>query len=66
MFVMYCVQGCAARNVHNFKQDQIQDMAERWEPAPPMYLQLDVSVSAHSSLQEWRAISFEVEILQYL
>ncbi|CAM6106919.1 unnamed protein product [Calypogeia fissa] len=35
--------GCAARNVHNFKLDQIQDMAQRWESAPPMYLQLDVS-----------------------
>ncbi|KAL6005518.1 hypothetical protein ACLOJK_006085 [Asimina triloba] len=36
--------GCAARNVHGFTVEQIQKMAEQWEEAPPMYLQLDVQV----------------------
>ncbi|CAA6666218.1 unnamed protein product [Spirodela intermedia] len=34
--------GCAARNVHGFTLDDIKGMAERWEEAPPFYLQLDV------------------------
>ncbi|KAJ8621544.1 hypothetical protein MRB53_030073 [Persea americana] len=34
--------GCAARNVHGFTSDDIQKMADQWEEAPPLYLQLDV------------------------
>lgn len=37
-------QGCAARNVHGFTQDDIQRMAGQWEEAPSMYLQLDIKV----------------------
>lgn len=35
--------GCAARNVHNFSADKVQEMADHWEAAPPLYLQLDIS-----------------------
>ncbi|KAJ7564448.1 hypothetical protein O6H91_02G017900 [Diphasiastrum complanatum] len=35
--------GCAARNVHDFTLEQVQKMAECWEPTPQLYLQLDVS-----------------------
>lgn len=34
--------GCAARNVHGFTVDDIQKMAEQWEEAPSLYLQLDI------------------------
>ncbi|KAJ8753656.1 hypothetical protein K2173_026332 [Erythroxylum novogranatense] len=34
--------GCAARNVHGFTLDEIQKMADQWEEAPSLYLQLDV------------------------
>ncbi|URE19182.1 nuclear protein [Musa troglodytarum] len=34
--------GCAARNVHGFTQEGIQNMAEKWEEAPPLYLRLDI------------------------
>ncbi|WOL09167.1 hypothetical protein Cni_G17920 [Canna indica] len=34
--------GCAARNVHGFTLEDIQKMAEKWEEAPPLYLQLDI------------------------
>ncbi|GLU21515.1 hypothetical protein SLE2022_376490 [Rubroshorea leprosula] len=34
--------GCAARNVHNFTLDDIEEMAGRWEEAPSLYLQLDI------------------------
>lgn len=37
-------QGCAARNVHGFMQDDVQKMAGQWEEAPSMYLKLDVKV----------------------
>lgn len=37
------VKGCAARNVHNFTEQQIQSMADRWESTPQLYLRLDVS-----------------------
>jgi len=37
-------QGCAARNVHGFKVEDIQKMAEQWEEAPSLYLQLDIQV----------------------
>ncbi|BFI40368.1 YLP motif-containing protein 1 [Marchantia polymorpha subsp. ruderalis] len=36
-------EGCTARNVHNFTLEQIQGMAERWEAAPSLYLQLEIS-----------------------
>ncbi|KAH7372466.1 hypothetical protein KP509_17G006000 [Ceratopteris richardii] len=40
----YCdVKGCAARNVHNFTEQQIQSMSERWESTPSLYLKMDVS-----------------------
>ncbi|KAI5074535.1 hypothetical protein GOP47_0010496 [Adiantum capillus-veneris] len=37
------VKGCAARNVHNFTEQQIQSMKERWESTPSLYLKMDVS-----------------------
>ncbi|CAM8912691.1 unnamed protein product [Rhodiola kirilowii] len=39
--------GCAARNVHNFTQDDIEKMAGDWEDAPSLYLQLDVKSLFH-------------------
>lgn len=39
--------GCAARNVHNFTADKVQEMANRWETAPLLYLQLDISTLFH-------------------
>ncbi|XVF50171.1 hypothetical protein PTKIN_Ptkin04bG0074200 [Pterospermum kingtungense] len=36
--------GCAARNVHGFTLDDIQQMAGHWEEAPSLYLQLDIKV----------------------
>ncbi|KAH9323007.1 hypothetical protein KI387_017646, partial [Taxus chinensis] len=39
--------GCAARNVHNFTADEVQEMAKCWESAPPLYLQLDISALFH-------------------
>ncbi|XP_077240463.1 uncharacterized protein LOC143881327 isoform X2 [Tasmannia lanceolata] len=36
--------GCAARNVHGFSSDDIQKMADQWEQAPPLYLQLNIQV----------------------
>ncbi|XP_058105271.1 uncharacterized protein LOC131248818 [Magnolia sinica] len=39
--------GCAARNVHGFTTDEIQKMAEQWEQAPSLYLQLDVQSLFH-------------------
>lgn len=40
----YELQGCAARNVHGFTQDDIQKMACQWEEASSMYLKLDAKV----------------------
>ncbi|CAN6814359.1 unnamed protein product [Brassica oleracea] len=40
--------GCAARNVHGITLDQVQQMAERWEEAPSLYMQLDIK-----SLKRW-------------
>lgn len=37
-------QGCAARNVHGFTQEDIEKMSKQWEEAPSLYLQLDVKV----------------------
>jgi YLP motif-containing protein 1 len=34
--------GCAARNVHGITVDQVQQMAEQWEEAPSLYMQLDI------------------------
>ncbi|XP_027192991.1 uncharacterized protein [Cicer arietinum] len=39
--------GCAARNVHGFTQQDIEKMAEQWEEAPSLYLQLDVKSLFH-------------------
>ncbi|XVE56989.1 hypothetical protein DITRI_Ditri04bG0055600 [Diplodiscus trichospermus] len=39
--------GCAARNVHGFTLDDIQQMAGQWEEAPSLYLQLDVKSLFH-------------------
>ncbi|XP_010256515.1 PREDICTED: uncharacterized protein LOC104596878 isoform X2 [Nelumbo nucifera] len=39
--------GCAARNVHGFTAYDIQKMADRWEEAPPLYLQLDIQSLFH-------------------
>ncbi|OVA09066.1 YLP motif-containing protein 1 [Macleaya cordata] len=39
--------GCAARNVHGFTSDDIQKMAELWEEAPYLYLQLDAQSLFH-------------------
>jgi len=41
---LFFIQGCAARNVHGFTQQEIEKMAEQWEEAPSLYLQLDVKV----------------------
>lgn len=46
------IQGCAARKVHGFTSDDIQKMAEQWEEAPPLYLQLVVQV-CNQSLLDW-------------
>ncbi|KAL0789377.1 hypothetical protein Bca101_005623 [Brassica carinata] len=40
--------GCAARNVHGITLDQVQQMAERWEEAPSLYMQLVIK-----SLKRW-------------
>ncbi|KAF8112584.1 hypothetical protein N665_0063s0070 [Sinapis alba] len=40
--------GCAARNVHGITLDQVQQMAEQWEEAPSLYMQLDIK-----SLTRW-------------
>ncbi|MCO5598298.1 hypothetical protein L7F22_052390 [Adiantum nelumboides] len=37
------VKGCAARNVHNFTEQHIQSLAERWESTPSLYFKMDVS-----------------------
>nr|KJB50873.1 hypothetical protein B456_008G191000 [Gossypium raimondii] len=39
--------GCAARNVHGFTLDDIQQMAGQWEEAPSLYLQLDIKSLFH-------------------
>lgn len=39
--------GCAARNVHGFTQQEIEKMAEQWEEAPSLYLQLDMKSLFH-------------------
>ncbi|KAL4559232.1 hypothetical protein LXL04_031367 [Taraxacum kok-saghyz] len=39
--------GCAARNVHNFTQDDIQNMSQQWEEAPSLYLKMDVKCLLH-------------------
>ncbi|KAH7550345.1 hypothetical protein JRO89_XS13G0175000 [Xanthoceras sorbifolium] len=39
--------GCAARNVHGFTLDEIEKMAEQWEEAPSLYLQLDIKSLFH-------------------
>ncbi|GAA0159661.1 DNA metabolism protein [Lithospermum erythrorhizon] len=39
--------GCAARNIHGFTQDDIRKMADQWEEAPSMYLQLDIRSLLH-------------------
>ncbi|KAK1312743.1 hypothetical protein QJS10_CPA07g00380 [Acorus calamus] len=39
--------GCAARNVHGFTLDDIQKMADQWEEAPSLYLQLDAQSLFH-------------------
>lgn len=39
--------GCAARNVHGFTFNDIQKMADQWEQAPPLYLQLDIQSLSH-------------------
>lgn len=38
------VQGCAARNVHGFTQNDIFKMANQWEDAPSLYMKLDGKV----------------------
>ncbi|XP_031404791.1 uncharacterized protein LOC116213839 isoform X3 [Punica granatum] len=40
-------EGCAARNVHGFTLDDIQQMVGKWEEAPALYLQLDVKSLCH-------------------
>ncbi|GAQ80369.1 hypothetical protein KFL_000520420 [Klebsormidium nitens] len=35
-------EACARRNIHGFTLEAVTDMARRWEPLPPQYLQLDV------------------------
>ncbi|OMP08996.1 YLP motif-containing protein 1 [Corchorus olitorius] len=39
--------GCAARNVHGFTLDDVQQMAGQWEEAPALYLQLDIKSLFH-------------------
>ncbi|GMI99986.1 hypothetical protein HRI_003667900 [Hibiscus trionum] len=39
--------GCAARNVHGFTLDGIQQMAEQWEEAPSLYIQLNTKSLFH-------------------
>ncbi|XP_022755434.1 uncharacterized protein LOC111303436 [Durio zibethinus] len=39
--------GCAARNVHGFTLDDIQQMAGQWKEAPSLYLQLDIRSLSH-------------------
>ncbi|XP_050223688.1 uncharacterized protein LOC126673545 isoform X2 [Mercurialis annua] len=39
--------GCAARNIHGFTLDEIKSMAEQWEEAPTLYLQLDIKSLFH-------------------
>ncbi|KAK2663985.1 hypothetical protein Ddye_002559 [Dipteronia dyeriana] len=39
--------GCAARNVHGLTFDEIEKMAEQWEEAPSLYLQLDIKSLFH-------------------
>lgn len=44
MNILVKLQGCAARNVHGVTLDEIEKMAEQWEEAPSLYLQLDTKV----------------------
>eukprot|EP00252_Welwitschia_mirabilis_P026435 TRINITY_DN8685_c0_g1_i3.p1 TRINITY_DN8685_c0_g1~~TRINITY_DN8685_c0_g1_i3.p1 ORF type:complete len:288 (-),score=85.61 TRINITY_DN8685_c0_g1_i3:219-1082(-) len=44
--------GCAARNVHNFTVEKVQEMAEQWEAAPSHYLQLDISSLIHGENEQ--------------
>ncbi|KAG8652488.1 hypothetical protein MANES_06G096000v8 [Manihot esculenta] len=39
--------GCAARNVHGFTLAEIKNMAQQWEEAPTLYLQLDIKSLFH-------------------
>ncbi|XP_044477192.1 uncharacterized protein LOC123204536 isoform X2 [Mangifera indica] len=39
--------GCAARNVHGFTLDEIEEMAGQWEEAPSLYMQLDIKSLFH-------------------
>ncbi|XP_010444130.1 PREDICTED: uncharacterized protein LOC104726876 isoform X2 [Camelina sativa] len=39
--------GCAARNVHGITLDQVQQMAQQWEEAPSLYMQLDMKSFTH-------------------
>ncbi|XP_065877008.1 uncharacterized protein [Euphorbia lathyris] len=39
--------GCAARNVHGFTLDEIKNMAQQWEEAPNLYMQLDIKSLFH-------------------
>ena len=45
IFFLFVFQGCAARNVHGFSQNDILQMANRWEDAPSLYMKLDIKVS---------------------
>ena len=44
IWAWYFLQGCAARNVHGFTQEDIEKMSKQWEEASSLYLQLDVKV----------------------
>ncbi|XP_057806396.1 uncharacterized protein LOC131021290 isoform X2 [Salvia miltiorrhiza] len=39
--------GCAARNVHGFTQNDILQMANKWEEAPSLYMKLDIKSLLH-------------------
>lgn len=55
----HAVQACARRNVHGFTLEAVTEMARRWEPLPPQYLQLDVQVRTATQPNRARHLSLE-------
>lgn len=61
---IYELQGCAARNVHGFSQDDIQKMAFQWEEASSLYLKLDAKVRLFFFVYSCSAASLCIRVLE--
>ncbi|KAL1566283.1 hypothetical protein AAHA92_01912 [Salvia divinorum] len=48
--------GCAARNVHGFSQNDILQMANKWEDTPSLYMKLDIKPLLHGDNLEENGI----------